>query len=342
MKYSTLCMFFPIVTCLCTITCLQPNVPPPPGVAPTSQPKPPQPQSSPVAVIPVAVTIATPNPPSPATQVPTPGPLAQQTQGAPTPIPGAPANPSTPPAPTPTLSDPQSLSIATLLGLNAQYYYNNRFDKIVAMGTDPEKRTPAFEQSILSDFKKMLLLFEKAKALPLFSTLLATRKFGERAIDALNLTITILETKASPMVKQVEAFPKLLNNFMDLFAKYKEFGMDLRAEKSLFMNTITDFINNSNSASSETLQKLKTFLLDAPTIAFKESTEQTPFNNKDREKFEAWLPKVEAAIRTSETNQALMALDNKPKVQASLSLRKARARRLSSSKSLRPSSSCMR
>ncbi len=294
-----------------------PSVPPPP------------PAQSPTVAVPVSIAKTTPTTSSPSTQIPAPKPIS-----------GVSITPLT--SPTPTLSDPQSLSIATLLGLNAQYYYNNRFDKIVAMGTDPEKRTPAFEQSILSDFKKMLQLFEKAKTLPLFSTLFATRKFGERAIDALNLTITILEAKASPMEKQVEAFPKLLNNFMDLFAKYKEFGMDLRAEKSLFMNAITDFINNRNSASSETLQKLKTFLLDAPTIAFKESTEQTPFNNKDREKFDAWLPKVETAIRLAETNQALMALDNKTKYQTSLSWHRARVRRLSSSKSLRPSSSCMR
>ncbi|MFA5306388.1 MAG: hypothetical protein WC365_02975 [Candidatus Babeliales bacterium] len=260
-----------------------------------------------------------------------------------TPQPGAkPAQPPSSMPPAALLSDPQNLSIATLLGLNAQYYYNNRFDKIIAMGTDPEKRTPAFEHSILSDFKKMLQLFEKAKTQSTFSALFATRKFGERAIDALTLTIKILEAKSSLPEKQVDAFPQLLTSFMDLFARYKEFSIDLRAEKSLFMNVITDFINNSNSASSETLQKLKTFLLDAPTIAFKENTEQTPFNNKDREKFDAWLPKVEAAIRLAETNQALMALDNKTKYQTSLSWHRARVRRLSSSTSLRPSSSCMR
>lgn len=287
-----------------------------------------------------ADTLAVPSvPPTPSAQSTTVA--APTTIAMPVPaIPGAPATPSTPP--TPIATDPQSLSIATLLGLNLQYYYNNRFDKIVAMGTDPEKRTPVFEQSILSDFKKMLQLFEKAKTQSIFSSLLATRRFGERAIDALNLTATILEAKASPMEKRVEAFPKLLNSFIELFAKYKEFGMDLRAEKSLFMNAITDFINNSNSASPETLQKLKTFLLDAPTIAFKENTEQTPFNNKDREKFDAWLPKVETAIRAAETNQALMALDSKTKYQTSLSWHRARVRRLSSSKSLRPSSSCMR
>jgi hypothetical protein len=286
------------------------------------------------------------------TPAPTPEPIVQAHELTP---PATPTNQtlatstptSGPTTPSPFITDPQSLSIATLLGLNLQYYYNNRFDKVIAMGTDPEKRIPAFEQEILSNFKSILQLFEKAKAQSIFSHLLETRKFGDRAIDTLKLSVDILDAKASSADKQVEAYSTLLKSFMEIFAKYKEFSIDLRAEKSLFMNTITDFVNTiAKEASPETLQNLKSFLLQAPNEAFKETTEgkkEGPFGEKDREKFSAWLPKIEDAIREAEKKRALSILgDQAPKPQANLSFRNFRTRRLSSSRSLRPSSICMR
>jgi hypothetical protein len=296
--------------------------------------------------------------PSPVVVSPAPAPDMPPAIAA-APAPATPATPQpvttavTPTAPATPAVQQQNLSIVALLGLNLQNYYNNRFDKIIVMGTDPEKRTDTFRDNVIDDFKKLLQLFEKAKAQPVFATLLATRKFGDRAVDMLKLSVNILDVKTSfekniSVDTQIDALSTILKNFMELFTKYKEFSIDLRAEKSLFMNTITDFINNTaKEASTETLRKFETFLSQAGLEAFKKipggAPEAGPFDNKDEDKFEKWLSKIADIIPVAEKKRALSLLETQQiKPQANLSFRNFRTRRLSASKSLRPSSTCMR
>lgn len=305
---------------------------------------------NPTAVAPMPAAAPAPAAPQPPQQV-----VAAPSPVALSPAPSTPSMPTAAPAlpPTAPAIQQQNLSIVSLLGLNLQNYYNNRFDKIIVMGTDPEKRTDAFRDNIIGDFKKMLLLFEKAKAQPVFATLLATRKFGDRAIDMLKLSVNILDVKTSfeksaSIDTQIDALSPILKNFMELFAKYKEFSIDLRAEKSLFMNTITDFINTTaKEASPETLRKFENFLSQASSEAFKKTPEGNPeigpFGEKDKEKFATWLTKIAGMIPAAETKRALSLLETQQfKPQANLSSRNFRTRRLRASKSLRPSSTCMR